>query len=396
MSKELAFLPRAFSPPYEAGGRHIAAVVMVALLFFVMPILVESPANIQNIFPVAWAQSANSGGQDSIPVGEEEVAPGGEQEGAQAEKQGEEEELEEQLEEQEDQEEEENHIIDYIHRALSGGVSNTAGAVDTFFDDERHAAEDNRTRLKLRFDTFFEKGESVDFKLRVNLSLAIPRTNKRLKLLVSGNPQDENEDEEGGAAPAVDEDEDLEVALAYTPVQTISTNFSWRTGLKFSSIIPDWWFGPRWRGYAKGEIWGTRVTQFFRWRTDDGFESISTLDFERDVAENFFYRTTLRGKWNQDKEDYRYEIKPQLFQRLDPKRVLKYEYITKFKSTNDHQWDNFIFRITYRQRIWRKWLFFEIAPQASFPESEDWDFTPGILFRIETFFGKKIKYGRWD
>ena len=39
---------------------------------FVMPILVESPANIQNIFPVARAQSANSGGQDSIPVEEEE------------------------------------------------------------------------------------------------------------------------------------------------------------------------------------------------------------------------------------------------------------------------------------------------------------------------------------
>ena len=154
MSKELAFLPRALSPPYEASGRHIAAVVMVALFFLVMPILVESPANIQNIFPVAWAQSANSGGQDSVPVGEDEAAPGGEEEVAQAEKQREEEELEE----QEDQEEEENHIIDYIHRALSGGVSNTAGAVDAFFDDERHAAEDNRTRLKLRFDTFFEKG----------------------------------------------------------------------------------------------------------------------------------------------------------------------------------------------------------------------------------------------
>jgi hypothetical protein len=55
MSKELAFLPRALSPPYETGGRHIAAVVMVALFFLVMPILAESPANIENIFPVAWA-----------------------------------------------------------------------------------------------------------------------------------------------------------------------------------------------------------------------------------------------------------------------------------------------------------------------------------------------------
>lgn len=391
MSKKVVFLQRALSPPYEAGGRHIAATAMVALFFFVMLLLVESPANIQNIFPVAWAQSINSGGQDSVPVGEEEAAPGGEQETAQAEKQGEQEEQEE----KEDQEEEENQIIDYIHRALSAGVSNTAGAVDGFFDDERHSAEVNRTRIKLRFDTFFERGEEVDFKFRLNLSLVVPKTKKRIKLFVSGNPE-KDEAGEVGAAPETAEDEDLDVAVAYTPVQTMSMNFSWRTGIKLKSSTAAWWIGPRWRGYAKGEIWGTRFTQFFRWRTDDGFESISTLDFERDVAENFFYRTTLKGRWNQDNDDYRYEITPQLFQRLDPKRVLRYLHSTRFKSTTENQFDEFLFRFTYRQRIWRKWLFFEISPQVSFPEDEGWDFTPGITFRIETFLGKKLKYGKWD
>jgi hypothetical protein len=78
-----------------------------------------------------------------------------------------------------------------------------------------------------------------------------------------------------------------------------------------------------------------------------------------------------------------------VFQKLARRRSLKYEYINKFKSTNDHQWDNFIFKVTYRQSIWRRWLFFEIAPQVSFPESEDWDFTPGILFRIESIIGKE-------
>jgi hypothetical protein len=360
---------------------------------FVKPIFVEPSAHKQSIFPVAWAQSANSGGQDSVSVGEEGGDSGDKLKNIQAEKQGEEE--EKQREDQEDQEEEEDSIIDYIHRALSSGVSNTAGSVDGFFDDERYAAEVNRTRLKLRFDTVFERGEEVDYKFRANLSLVIPKTKKRIKLFVSGNPE---RDEEGevGAAPETAEDEDLDVAVAYTPVETVSTNFSWRTGIKLKSSSVAWWFGPRWRGYYEGEIWGTRVTQTFRWRTDDGFESISTLDFERDIAEDLFYRTTFKGKWNQDNEDYRYEITPQLFQRLDSKRVLRYLHSTKFKSTTEGQFDEFLFRITYRQRIWRKWLFFEISPQVSFPEGEDWDFTPGITFRIETFIGRKLKYGRWD
>ena len=350
MSIKVVFLLRAFSLTYEAGRRHIAATAVVAVFFFAMPILVQSPANIENILPVAWAQSAIQEGQNSVPVGEEGVASGGELETAQAEKQEQEEQLEEQ-EEQEDQEEQ--TIIDRIHRALSAGISNTAGAVDGFFDDERHADEVNRTRVKLRFDTFFERGEEVEFKFRLNLSLVIPKTKKRIKVFVSGNPERDEAGEVGGT-PETTEEEDLDVAVAYTPIQTVSTNFSMRTGIKLKSSTAAWWIGPRWRGYYEGEIWGTRLTQTFRWRTDDGFESISTFDLERDIAENLFYRTTLKGRWNQDNEDYRYDITPQVFQRLDPNRVLRYLHSTKFNSNTENQFDEFLFRFTYRQRIWRK------------------------------------------
>jgi len=125
------------------------------------------------------------------------------------------------------------------------------------------------------------------------------------------------------------------------------------------------------------------------------FQSISsfrvntTLDFERPITENFFYRQSLAGTWDEDKERYDYDLIFRVYQRLQRSRALTYEYRNKFKSTNDHQLDNIIFKITYRQSFWRRWLFFEIAPQISFPESEDWDFTPGILFRIETIIGKE-------
>ena len=273
MSKKVAFLQRAFSPPYEAGRKHIAAAVVLALFFFAMPIFVESPANIQNIFPVAWAQSTNPGGQDSLPVGEAEVASGGEQETAKTEKEEQEGEQEqegeleedEQLEQQE--EEQENHIVDRIHRALSAGVSNTARAVDSFFDDERYADEVNRTRIKLRFDTFFERGEEVEFKFRLGLSLVVPKTKQRIKVFVSGNPERDEAGEVGGT-PETTEEEDLDVAVAYTPLQTVTTNFSLRTGIKIKSSTVAWWIGPRWRGFAEGEIWGTRLTETFRWRTE--------------------------------------------------------------------------------------------------------------------------------
>jgi hypothetical protein len=339
----------------------IAAVLSVTLFFWVASTVVGSLAASQILVPVAWAQSGSQKGPGSVVTDEE-------------------------LEEEEQIEE---NIVDRIHESLSSYVSNAAGKVDGFYDDERYADEVNTTRVKLRVDYFLEKGEDPEVKLRFNLSLVLPKTNKRLKLVVSGKPDEDETDETGAGLGEEGEDDNVEVALAYTQVETAEHNLSMRTGLRLKSITPAWWLGPRWRAYSQGEIWGTRLTNSFRWYTDTGFRIDTTLDFERPLTENFFYRHSLKGKWDQDKERYDYDVIFAVFQKLARRRSLKYEYINKFRSTNDHQWDNIIFKVTYRQSIWRRWLFFEIAPQVSFPEREDWDFTPGILFRIETIIGKE-------
>ena len=359
------------------GGKAIFAVsrqrfikyaaLSVALFFWVTSTVFGSLAASQILVPFALAQSESPEGQGGAMTDEE--LP-------------EEEELEEEIEE---------NIVDRIHQALSGYVSNAAGKVDGFYDDERYADEVNTTRVKLRVDYFLEKGEDPDLKLRFNLNLALPRINKRLKLLVSGKPDEEETNETGAGLGEEGEDENVDVAVAYTPVETVEHNVSMRTGLRFKNITPGWWLGPRWRAYSQGEVWGTRLTNFFRWYTDTGFRIDTILDFERPITENFFYRQTLRGKWDQDKERYDYDLIFRVYQRLQRRRALTYEYRNKFRSTTDHQLDNIIFSITYRQSIWRRWLFFEIVPQVSFPESEDWDFTPGILFRIETIIGKERK-----
>jgi hypothetical protein len=346
------------------------AALSVALFFWLTLTVVGSLAASQIVVPVAWAQSDSPEEQGSAMTDEE--LP-------------EEEELEEEIEE---------NIVDRMHEALSGYVSATAEKVDGFFDDERYADEVNTTRAKLRVDYFLEKGEDPELKLRFNLNLALPRINKRLKLLVSGKPDEEETDETGAGLGEQGEDDNVDVALAYTPIETVEHNLSLRAGLRFKNITPAFWIGPRWRAYSQGEVWGTRLTNAFRWFSDTGFRIDTTLDFERPITENFFYRQSLAGTWDEDNDRYDYDLIFRVYQRLQRRRALTYEYRNKFKSTNDHQLDNIIFKVTYRQSFWRRWLFFEIAPQISFPESEDWDFTPGILFRIETIIGKERKKRR--
>jgi len=369
------------------GTKRIALILTVALFCWVTSIVVGSLAACQIVVPFSWAQSGTLEEGAVKEEGESATAKGLESESGEEEVVAQPREMpDEGLEEAEDIE---ASIVDRVHGALSDYVSAAAGKVDGFYDDERYADEVNTTRLKFRVDYFLEKGEDPELKLRFSLSLALPRINKRLKLLVSGKPDDEETDETGAGLGEEGEEDNVEVALAYTPVETTEHNLSMRAGLRFKDITPALWVGPRWRAYSQGEIWGTRLTNFFRWYTDTGFRIDSILDFERPITENFFYRQSLKGTWTEDKDRYDYEVVLALFQRLAPRKSLRYENITKFRSTNDHQLDNIIFKVTYRQSIWRRWLFFEIAPQVSFPESDDWDFTPGILFRIETIIGKE-------
>jgi len=209
-----------------ASVTPIAVVLSLSLLFWATSTIVGSFATSQIVGPVAWAQSGSREEQGGATTDEE--LP-------------EEEEIEEEIEE---------NIVDRIHEALSGYVSATGGKVDSFFDDERYADEVNTTRAKLRVDYFLEKGEDPELKLRFNLNLALPRINKRLKLLVSGKPDEEETDETGGGLGEEGEDDNVDVAIAYTPVETVEHNLSMRTGLRFKSVTPAWWLGPRWRAYS--------------------------------------------------------------------------------------------------------------------------------------------------
>ena len=400
MLKRFKFMPRTLSRLTGESRRRVAVVATMALLHSVVPTLVESLAIKQITFAGAWAQSATAPAQEATAGEEKKITPTGEQEKVPAEvpegvpevDQGtarpEQEADRKEIGEQ-DQEEEEEGYVDRVHRWLSGGVGESAEDVDRFFGDENYESEATNTRLRLRFDTFFEEHEDVDFRVRVNLRLVLPKTNKRLKLTFSGS-EDTDENDDLGSVTGSDDDTDANASLALTVVDTTKQNVSLRTGIKSG---PAWWIGPRYRFYTKlGPIWGFRFTQLLRWLTDDGWEFRTTFDFERKIGEKFFFRTRARGTYNQDDWDddgYKYRLEAKLFQFVTPNIGLRYEWINKFITKPDNHLDEIILKFGYRQRIWRKWLFFEIVPQASFPDDRDFEFVPGILFRVETNFGKQ-------
>jgi hypothetical protein len=130
-----------------------------------------------------------------------------------------------------------------------------------------------------------------------------------------------------------------------------------------------------------------RFTERVRLYTDIGWESVTGFDVESLLPGDLFFRGTVEGRWREEDEGYRYELLPTIAQQLQSKAAIEYQWYTTFVTEPKHRLEQTTLRLRYRQRKWRKWLFFEINPQLAFVNDDNLKPTPGIEFRIEASFG---------
>ena len=280
--------------------------------------------------------------------------------------------------------------IDLAQEVMTRSVNDAARWLDSFFLDERFIAEEAYTRIRLTPSLFFEEGEAAKFKFRVNAKINVPRFNEKLKLTISGNSDESDDDFRAGTFPDASQntDDETNIGLQYIFRAKDKINTSLSTGVKlFNEHGVDVFVGPRLRKTFDLDDWQLRATERIRWYTDIGWESLTRFDFERLIHDNLFFRGTVDGRWREEDDGYRYEIRPTLTQRLRSKAAVEYQWNNVFETRPNHRLDEVDFRVRYRQRKWRKWLFFEINPQLAFRNDDEFRPTPGIEFRLEASFG---------
>lgn len=287
----------------------------------------------------------------------------------------------------------EDTFIDTWHRAMSGTIIGTADWVDSFFYDERIEAEENQSRLLMRLESFSEEGEGTDLKLRASMRVGIPYAEKRLHLIVTGEPDDEPDIEDTSASAVrksfdrVDKN-DVSVSVQHAIMQQLNRYLSTRLGFIFSDLEPRLFVEGRYRAFFDLGPWGSRFTERVRWYTDKGWESKAELDFERPLSERFFFRATLGGDWREEEDGFSHGLTFSLSQFLSPRRALEYSWVNSLQTRPNYRLDEVALRIRFRQRIWRDWLFYDIEPQLRFPNAEGFNITPGILLRLEAIIGR--------
>ena len=289
--------------------------------------------------------------------------------------------------------------LDTFHSAVTDRLRRTANWADSFFADERHEAERNQSRMRLRFDSFIEEGDSLGFNLGVNLRLRLPGTSKRLALVISGDSdntdsiQDTREDNIRQQFAGTDAANVL-LGLKYQLLTKPHRSLISRGGVRFRSGSPAGLLSARYRELHGFGAWGSRFTQRVRWYTDNGFETLSRLDFDRTLGEDMLFRITGQGSWFEDRDGFFYDTNFSLIDPLSADRAVEYQVDNAFQTSPTHRLEETIVRLRFRMRTRRQWLVFEISPQISLPRDRDFEFTPGILLRTEVDFGVGVELVR--
>lgn len=287
-------------------------------------------------------------------------------------------------------------LVDRLHGSISQRLLTTAVWLDSFFSDERAAAELNQSYIRVRYDTFKERRTPASYTPAVDLRLALPQLEKKAHVVFSAEPAETAKTSPAPVAAAATsdriaapEENKVTTALYYFIRSSLRESIIVRTGALFRHGTPVLFISPRYRKFTSLQVWDFRFTQDAIWRTDTRWQVNTRFDLERLLPYDLFFRTSAGGTWMEIKKGYFYSIGCSLRQPFDQKRALEYEWLSSFQTRPVGELVEVMFRVRYRQSFWRDWMFFEVAPQYRLPRDRQFNGTPGILFRLEMFFGRK-------
>lgn len=273
------------------------------------------------------------------------------------------------------------------HIAVSNSLERLARNIDAFFAAEQAFHESTRSYARVRIDTKLDQDFQLGFDGDVRVKIDLPRTERKLKLLIESDDATRTGTPERLNETPIDVVRRQDYLLSIERVNEVN---KWdvrpAAGIKLR-WVPDPFVRLRATRYHQLDVWLLRTSASTFWFTSDGFGANSTLDLDRPVGESMFFRGTTVLRWQENDQFLTAEQQLSLYHRLDPKRYLVYQVGARANQDPDWAMQYYFVSVHYRKNVYKNWLFFEFIPQIDYQVEKDFEALPSITFRIEGVFG---------
>ncbi len=249
------------------------------------------------------------------------------------------------------------NLIDDVHIYLNESFCNPAIWFDSFFSNER-IDEELRPGSSLRWQNDYIEDEFgvSQYTTKLRGSFKLPKASKKLRLVFEGDPEDSVSD----IVHSNTEDTESNIGLLYEFTRSPRASLSSKLSLSPSLTI-------RYRySLPVSDHFTSRFTQQLFYK-DSAFGASATVDFIYSFSEDLILRQANNLGRTEDDEASKWFSRLTLFQRLNEKSALSYEASYDGTTKPETFATNARIAVRYRRQIYRKWLFFEVAPQVTWP-----------------------------
>jgi len=279
-------------------------------------------------------------------------------------------------------------FLDSPQRSISSGLESVAQSIDEFFADEKVFYESSGSNVRYSIDTLFEEGGRTTTVGRLDLSLRLPATEKKLRLVLESDPLEKQSTiERATAVPA--SNQSVEQSY-YAGIQSeYGKQDKWRfkpsVGLKLHLPIE---YYVRLRAIHDFQFvkWSLRLTESAYWYDTTGAGFDSEMQWNRLLDDNLLFRTTSLVRNTEEYKRFDMSQSFSLTHTLSQRRAITYS-ISFFGNSepNVHATD-YILQARYRQIVHGDYFFMELVPQIRY--RIDYAFTQedSLLVRFEWLF----------
>jgi len=261
---------------------------------------------------------------------------------------------------------------------------------DSFFGDDRIFDEGAPgTYVRWRNEFTLDEEEHFIFNTRLSFSAELPALTKKLRLTF----QSEEDDDIRDLVPNAANDNANTLGLQLELSKNVRSKFNVSV-----TLSPRIRFRYRYTYPIEGDI-VLRATQEVQ--NKKGVNSaLSRFDFEKLLFSSHLLRLTTELRVSEEFDGFDWLQTATLFQRLSNKSSLSYESSVNGITEPLMQATNYRIGVRYRRNIHRKWLFFEVAPEMTWPITYDGNREEVLtdrrskwllFFRLEVHFGNATK-----
>lgn len=285
--------------------------------------------------------------------------------------------------------------LDKPRDVISNQVVRFADWIDTFFAGDRAYDELQDSHVKIYIlQTHFEHDKPV-YETTLKAKLTLPRTQKRLKLLIESEEDEDNEDDEDAVTDIGQQDSIVEateetsqsIGLRFIQKETKLWRIHTDALLRYRSGIEPV-VRLRLRRRVVRDSWIYRISENITWDSTDGLQETTRLTIDHTLAEKWLFRSSTHATWKNINGYFNYGQDFLLYQNISKRKALTYQTGIRAITQDKPHTTNYFLSLRYREQIHRGWLFYEIIPVINHPEEEDFKPVRSISLKLEAVFGR--------